>query len=288
VLERFVTAHLHAEPRAAWDDDARLELAAIADEVEAVFREHGRTGRQLLWEPEWRALRRHLAAIIDHGNDAPELAGLMPIAVEHGFGYDGDDGPPVVVDVGDLPGDEGGAPLRFGGRIDRVDASPDRSRVVVVDYKTAFGADYKAIVRDPVDRGRRLQLPIYALAARELVPEAESVAAYYWFVHPRAPIELLGHEFDDEAEKRFRDVLATMVRGIEHGLFPARPGADAWTPAAGETYEACRWCEYDRVCPTGRADRWERVRLSGSLGRYVDLAESDYGIESDDEADAPS
>jgi RecB family exonuclease len=283
VLERFVTAHLHAEPRVAWDDAARAELVLIADEVEALFREHGRTGRQLLWEPEWRALRRHLAAIIEHGNEAAELAGLVPIAVEHGFGYDGDPAPPVVVDVGD----DAGEPLRFGGRIDRVDAAPDRSRVVVVDYKTSFGADYKAIERDPVDRGRRLQLPIYALAARELVPEAESVAAYYWFVHPRAPIELLGHEFDDEAEERFRDVLATMVRGIEAGRFPARPGADTWTLAAGETYEACRWCEYDRVCPTGRADKWERVRLHGSLARYVELAETDYGADVGDvEADA--
>jgi RecB family exonuclease len=273
VLEKFVTARLNADPAVAWDADARLDLAAIADEVEALFRHHGRTGRQLLWEPEWRALQRHFAAIIEHGTVAPELTGLVPIAVEHGFGHEGEPAPAVEIEVGD------GTPLRFGGRIDRVDASPDRSRVVVVDYKTASGAYYRVIEDDPVDRGRLLQLPIYALAARQLVPEARSVAAYYWFVSPRARIELLGGEFDEAAEERFRDVLATIVRGIEHGLFPARPGKDAWVVGGGETYESCRFCDYNRVCPTGRADRWDRVRLHGSLARYVDLAEGDYKAE---------
>ena len=280
VLERFVTARLNADPAVAWDADARLELAAIAAEVEEFFRHHGRTGRQLLWEPEWRELQRHFAAIIEHGAVAPQLAGLLPIAVEHGFGHEGDPAPAVEIELGE------GTPLRFGGRIDRVDASPDRSRVVVVDYKTSSGAYYRVIEDDPVDRGRLLQLPIYALAARQLVPEARSVAAYYWFVSPRARIELLGGEFDEAAEARFRDVLATIVRGIEQGLFPARPGKDAWIPGGGETYESCRFCDYNRVCPTGRAERWDRVRLHGSLARYVDLAEGDLEAEADAKADA--
>jgi RecB family exonuclease len=277
VLERFITARLDVDPTRAWDADARSELAAIADEVEDTYRGHGRTGRQLLWDPEWRNLQRHLAAIIDHGTVAPELAGLVPIAVEHGFGFEGDSKPAVEVRVGDGP------PLRFGGRIDRVDASPDRKRVVVVDYKTTPGTDYRRMAEDPVDRGRRMQLPIYALAARELVPEAESVAAYYWFVHPRASIELRGLEFDDDTEQRFREVLGTVVGGIEQGLFPARPGDDTWLPGVGETYDACRWCDYNRVCPTGRADRWERVRVHGSLARYADLAEGH--LDADEEGD---
>lgn len=269
VLERFFSSRLGTAPLSGWEESARAELLDIADEVEQRYRAQGRTGRRLLWSAEWRALRRHLVAVIEHGLAAPELAGLVPVAVEHAFGHEGDSFPPVQVDAG------GGAPLRFGGRVDRVDATPDRRRVVVLDYKTAPGADYRAISTDPVDRGRRLQLPIYALAARELVPEAESVAAYYWFVSPRAQIELLGGEFDSSAEERFHEALGTIVGGIEQGLFPARPGADAWLPTVGDTYEACRFCDYDRVCPNGRADRWQRVRVHGRLERYVRLAEDD-------------
>jgi hypothetical protein len=89
----------------------------------------------------------------------------------------------------------------------------------------------------------------------------------------------MGVEFGEQAEERFRDVLATIVRSIEQGLFPARPGNDSWSPGVGETYEACRWCDYDRVCPTGRADQWVRVRLHGSLDRYVGLAETAFDPE---------
>lgn len=269
VLERFVTTRLATARVLAWDESARAELLAIADEVEQRYRDHGRTGRRVLWDVEWRALRRHIVAIIDYGLSAPELAGMVPVAVEHGFGHDDDDFPAVEVEVGS------GSPLRFGGRIDRVDATSDRRHVVVVDYKTTPGEDYRAIGTDPVDRGRRLQLPIYALAARDLVPEAESVAAYYWFVSPRARIELLGGEFDAPARARFHEALGTIVGGIEQGLFPARPGADAWQPGVGETYEACRFCEFDRVCPNGRADQWQRVRVHGALAPYVRLAEDE-------------
>ena len=111
------------------------------------------------------------------------------------------------------------------------------------------------------------------MAARELVPEAKAVAAYYWFVSPTARLEMKGGSFDTAAEERFREVLEVIVQGIEAGQFPARPGDDSWLPGVGETYENCRYCDYDRICPNGRADRWDRVRLDPSLHRYAALAD---------------
>lgn len=281
VLERFMRARLGADLRLRWDDEAKAELGRIADEVEGRYRDQGRTGRPLLWRPEWRTLRRHLERIVEHGLLASELAGMVPVAVEHAFGYEGDDHPAVEVDLGD------GRPLRFGGRIDRVDATPDGRRAVVVDYKTAKSDDYKALAEDIVDRGTRLQLPIYALAARRIVPEAEQVAAFYWFVSPQGKLEMKGGVIDAEADARFRDVLGTVVHGIEGGAFPARPGKEDWRPGAGETYAACRWCDFDRICPTARGERWERVRVHGALARYVALAEGELAAPEPGEAAPP-
>lgn len=267
IMEQFVSGHLDKDPAAAWTADARAELGRIADEVESRFREAGLTGRDVLWRSEWAALRRHLQRIVEHGIDAPELAGTVPIAVEHAFGFGGDEAPPVEVDLG------GGRVVRFGGRIDRVDASPDGTKAVVIDYKAASPRGFTGMKSDVLDRGRRLQLPIYALAAKQLVPRAEQLAAYYWLVDPRYAMELKGDRIDDEVEAKFHEVLETVVGGIEAGLFPAHPGDDTWRPNTGPTFESCMFCDYDRVCARGRGEQWVKLRSHESLERYVELAE---------------
>ncbi len=273
VMEAFVTRHLGQDMHLVWvTPEARAELAAIADEVEHRYRSAGRTGRPLLWDAEWAALRRHLGRVVEHGLAAEELLGVRPLAVEHAFGFGEGEAPAVEVEVGlDRP-------LRFGGRIDRIDRSEDGKRVVVVDYKTSGSFDYRGLGNDVVQRGTKLQLPIYAAAARELVPEAEEVSAFYWFVSPRHRVEMQGRVIDDEANERFRDVLHTVVGGIEDGLFPARPGKDTWRQGVGDTYEGCLWCEYDRVCPKGRGEQWVHVKAHGALAKYVELAEGELPV----------
>ena len=96
------------------------------------------------------------------------------MAVEHRFGVDeGDDA--VVLDIGD------GRTVAFRGFIDRIDRTADGG-VLVVDYKTGSDWGYKALDTDITDRGRKLQLGVYALAARQHVQEATSVDSRYWFV----------------------------------------------------------------------------------------------------------
>jgi hypothetical protein len=173
---------------------------------------------------------------------------------------------------------DGSRTLRFGGRIDRVDRSADGRRLVVLDYKTGRSDAYKVLDKarddhDIVARGTLLQLPIYALAARDLHPDAEEVEAYYWFVGQRGVIEMKGGPIDAEADARFRDVLNTIVSGIEAGLFPARPGNDAWYPSKGPTFAYCMFCDYDAVCSSGRGEQWVELRDAPELARYVALAE---------------
>ena len=104
--------------------------------------------------------------------------GTVPWAFKLGFGNAGDALAPLTIDV------DGGAPVTFRGRIDRVDRAPDGSRYFVYDYKTGSPTDLTGITNDPVLKGRRLQLAIYATAVQRSFPDAE-VGAHYWFTRRR-------------------------------------------------------------------------------------------------------
>jgi RecB family exonuclease len=272
ILEVFFSQRLGQRPATGWTIADHDELLAVADEVEAVFRARGVTGRPLLWQAEWAALRRHLGRILDADNRDERLQGLSPATVEHGFGFEGDAGAPVHVDLGN------GRTLNFGGRVDRIDRSPDGRRLVVLDYKTGSAWPYAVIDADHADhdivaRGQYLQLPIYALAAHAEFPEAERIEAYYWFIGQRGKIEMKGGVIDDVAAARFDHVVRTIVDGIEEGLFPARPGNDDWRPSTGPTYQNCFFCAFNELCPSARGEQWLALRERPELQAYVELAE---------------
>lgn len=274
ILEQFFRQRLGRHVDAEWTAADHEELLTVADEFEAIFRARGLTGRPVLWEAEWAALRRHLRKILDADGRDPRLAGVSPVAVELAFGFEGEPTPPVQISVGPE------RVLRFGGRVDRIDRSPDGSRLVVLDYKTGSAVQYGVIdadhpSHDIVARGRLLQLPIYALAAKAEFPDAEAVEAYYWFVGQRGAIEMKGGLIDDAAAARFESVVGTIVEGIEHGLFPARPGDDDWRPGAGATHSNCKYCEFDRLCSTTRGEQWLTIRTRDELDAYVTLAEGE-------------
>jgi ATP-dependent helicase/nuclease subunit B len=161
-----------------------------------------------------------------------------------------------------------GRTIAFRGRIDRVDRAPDGSRLVVLDYKTGSTWGHDRLHIDPVRRGTRLQLPIYALAAREHHGDA-SVEAYYWFVSETQGYKTHGYALGEEQLEKFREALGVIVSGVERGAFPARPGE----VGRDGRFENCGFCPYDRVCPRQRARNWERKRGATELREYVELAE---------------
>ena len=166
----------------------------------------------------------------------------------------------------------------FRGVIDRIDRTPDGRQLVVSDYKTGKPDPFRSIaprgtVPDLTARGTKLQLPIYALAARARFPEAETVQARYWFVGSRGDGMTIGGEYDEAADARFREVVTTVVDGIEAGQFPANPGGEDYRFGAW-THDNCSWCEFDRVCPTTRGEAWIQLRQAPELEAYVGLAEA--------------
>jgi len=266
VLETFFAGALDRDPASAWTEADLEALHLILDDVGEAYRARGMTGRDLGWELESSAIRRWLGAVLDRDAEERAAREARPAAVELRFGGEAEH-PPAEVALPD------GRRLRFKGAIDRVDREPDGS-LLVIDYKTGKGSGYRAVDADRLDRGRRLQLPIYADAARRaLGPEdgpVPEVEAYYWFVEEGGKKAWRGGPVDEAVQARFEDVIATVVDGIERGDFPANPGEDGFF---GPSH--CKFCDFTRVCPSSRVDLWEGVRRDDALARYVEMAEGD-------------
>ncbi len=257
VLDRFIAENLDSgdlpAPGAAWNETQRQRLDQICDEEFTLAEARGLTGHRLMWQRDSARLRRHLGSFLinDHAWRAQHRT--TPVAVEMSFGLDGSR--PLVHVLPD------GRSLRFRGRIDRVDQSTDGT-IHVIDYKTGRTGTYTKISEaTPDDHGQYLQIPIYGLAARAAVgtPGTE-VHGQYWFITDGGAH--IGHPLSDMVLARFDQVLTTIIDGIEHGLFPARPPKN-WRFGIG-----CDYCNPDGMGTDAVAASWEKKRTDPALEPY--------------------
>ncbi len=266
ILEDFVRESPAPEaPDAPWTGDDEQRMLEIVERHCAEAEARGITGRDVNWVLEKRRIEQHAMRFLDTDLAARTRFGVVPAAdgLERAFGDDGE--PPVQVALGD------GRTVTFRGRIDRVDHSPDGRLVVVYDYKTG-SSGYEEVGADPVNEGRSLQLPVYALAALQR-DGAESARAHYWFTGEEWPDALGVHVDLDGARDRFVDVVGTIVDGVEGGCFPANPGERSYEwRAQRETYESCRHCDFDVLCPVDRGTVWERKSEGPAYAPFHDLA----------------
>ncbi len=166
--------------------------------------------------------------------------------------------------------------FQFRGMIDLIALSRDGQRALVADFKTGRSSYYSEIDKDVTAAGTKLQLPIYARVADEILGNRAEISAVYWFVfqngstrlRPKIPVTL------EETELRFEDVLSTIVGGISNGAFPPRPG-NRTTHGEGPSWENCMYCAYSDICPSNRLIAWDRKKTSDELADYVALAEGD-------------
>ena len=151
--------------------------------------------------------------------------------------------------------------------IDRVDLSGDKQRIVVTDYKTGSSYSYRNMEKDPLDAGRRLQLPLYSLAAKSALPEVGEAQGSYWFINSNSNFD---RKFIDlaEVEDRFNEVIEGIATGIQTGLFPANPG-----PQGQYGPENCTYCDFARICPSAKAGLWERKKDDVRLTSYNGLSD---------------
>lgn len=278
VLDRFIQDAIDAGPKAPsepWTPAERSHLHEIFEEVAAEYEEQGLTGRAVLWAMDRAAIRRELDRFLDADDEHRARFGATPIATELPFGPD--DPTQAVLE---LPG---GRRVAFRGFADRVDRTAD-GRLIVIDYKTgSVSSDVKEIpAGDPIVRGTKLQLPVYALAARAAHgPDAE-VHTAYWHVSDKGEFSWIGYDTSPDTDARVHDALTTIADGIESGIFPGRPG-DPSTRPGRVGWENCTYCDFDVVCTRSRGQEWEQIQDAPELRPLLVLA----GELADDTEEAP-
>jgi DNA helicase-2/ATP-dependent DNA helicase PcrA len=122
----------------------------------------------------------------------------------------------------------GAPPVVVTGSIDRIDRLPSGG-IEVIDYKTGKVSSQKGV-------DESLQLSIYALACRDALGlgTPERVTLYF----TESATRLSTTRTDEQLDAARADILARTAR-IRSGDFAATPSADA-----------CRWCNYARLCPS--------------------------------------
>ncbi|MEV1129286.1 PD-(D/E)XK nuclease family protein [Agromyces sp. NPDC049794] len=214
VLDRLVKASAHDLPGYGepWSAEHRQRMRHIAEEVMSDFERRGLTGHPRLWERERVVLLDDLEAILDLDDEAHRANDSRILASELVFGMR--DAPPVLIHVG-----TGAVAMR--GSADRVDETRD-GRLIVTDFKTGRMRGFTDIGNDSVVAGTKLQLPLYAHAARAAFSR-DRVTAGYWFIGRRDRGRRIDLPLDDALESTYAAALETLTDGIRDGRFIARP-----------------------------------------------------------------
>ncbi len=270
ILERFIQAAQEQgtipPPDQPWTDDYRRQLFKVAEEEFQQAEQRGVTGKPLLWELARDEMLSDLERFLKEDAKLRKKHGVSPHAVENAFGFSRkEDQTPL--DWVEWSSARTGT-LRFRGFIDRIDLSPSGDTALVLDYKTGGTSSYANMNKDPVQRGKLLQLPVYGLAARQLLGDEVNIKVAYWFVtekgnfktRPPTPKTL------EEMLDAFSDVVGTITHGIGAGLFPANPGKGGGN---------CRYCEFKNLCPTRRELHWQRKCNDPRLSPYVAMADEE-------------
>jgi hypothetical protein len=219
--------HIFERLYKAVKDPASLDelLAALPAVSGAVLDDAPRAEgfRSTAW---WRQTRAEIAANVQRSVEALSRipGGFVPVAHEAAFGGT------TALTVTD--GDDS---FRLHGFIDRVDRAPDGS-LRIIDYKTAGPAAFtiKAVVE-----GKKLQLPLYALAAEQALGLGQVVDGFYWHVRQAeaSKFTLSGFQGGPEAAiESARTHAWSAVRGARAGQFVPQPpdgGCPDYCPAAG-------------------------------------------------------
>lgn len=181
-----------------------------------------------LWEFEKKELLQKIEESIRALSTHTEW---QPIGFEESFGRDGNN--PLAIQLEDRM-------IKVRGKIDRIDQN-EQGEVRVIDYKSGgSGLDQKSF-----EKGTVLQLPIYALAARDTLKLGNPVEGFYWIVNNDARRSSLHFCETDKKESKSLDGMIQILlnhlheftTGILSGRFPPQ------SPDGGCNYcPASLWC----------------------------------------------
>jgi len=163
-----------------------------------------------IWGYQQEELRQVLAQTLAA---LAQIAGdFRPYALEQAFGLD--EKPPLVVQT-----DAGSFRLR--GYIDRIDQN-SAGRLRIIDYKSGS----KAIRPQDLDEGKRIQLPLYALAASQALALGDVAEGFYWHIGSAKTSQLKLEAHPDGAPGAQETAVGHALRfihGIRSGRFQPHP-----------------------------------------------------------------
>ena len=241
-----------------------LSAEALADSLraaaDAVFRRVGTIGPPLTWQIDRSQIARDLEHFARLDVDDCRRTGARPALFEMRFGM-----PPRGADEDSASTERPlelaveGHTVRFKGKIDRIDeVGSDGLRVI--DYKTGS----KGGKTNSLDRGRRLQLPIYLLAADMLRPDRRGLDALYSFATAKGGFATVG--FDratlDERRGDLERIIDAVRRSLQTGVFVARPEK-----------QHCRYCPFSSLCGPNNELIFERKKDDPALEPLLELAD---------------
>ncbi len=219
-------------------------LDDVLDSSERDYREQLAPPIERVWKAEFEGLRADLRGWLRQVAD--EGGRWKPIHAELSFGLrrSGDRDPhscPAPAEVLDV--------ARLRGSIDLVEEDAD-GRLRVTDHKT--GRAVHAGGGLVIGGGKVLQPVLYSLAA-ERVLEREVVSGRLFYCTQRGDYSTVSVPLDERSRGAARRLLLKVDEALESGFLPAAPAKDA-----------CRYCDYRRVCGPYeelRVKRKDRTRL---------------------------
>jgi len=197
------------------------DVVAVAEKHFREFERRGVTGYPTVWEIKKQVVVEELSAFVER--DRATAAGWQPAKFEEEF-----NGIAVA------------PPIRLRGKIDRIDLHDDGSRARVLDYKT--GKQPRGVRDDSLAGGEALQLPLYILAAQQLLPKAtvESASYLYFTLRGGYRTVIFSRSALDEQRAALTHLLDTAATMIRSGVF-----------AQHATVEGCRRCDFRPICGNG-------------------------------------
>ena len=263
-MRRVAESGTMPQPHEAWSADHRAVLMKVAHERFSQAEADGVTGRPVMWELERAQILADLDTFLELDDAHRARFEVTPKEFEVKFGFPDSPWQEAVWNL------DGGEQLQFRGIIDRVDVSSDGRTALVIDYKTGSTWPYNGLENDPTDKGKKLQLGVYALAAQRGLANVDNVSSAYWFVTTRGSFALAPKEpvdgSSDEVRDRLGEVVTSIVSGIRSGVFPANPGE-----RTRFGFSNCAFCDFDSLCPSRRDRLWEGKRDHPLLSGYRDL-----------------
>lgn len=216
-------------------------LESIARARFTAFQQVGVSGYPLMWRVETDRILADLHEFLKH--EAGVESGFAPAHFEVRFGmppHEKEESPlsteePVQFDLGD------GSAIRFCGKMDRIDLDASSGRSRVLDYKTGSA---RRLADDRFDGGKAIQLPVYILAAQQLLPNHPPDHAEYYFATTKGKWKRILFTTTDWPRKAdtLRTIVRTILDGIRAGRFYARPEDDH-----------CKWCDFRLACGHARS-----------------------------------